>query len=416
MQVSLTNMPQESRDHAYAAIMSAPSILGGMVESIAEARTRGQVSLCIGLLSDVLEQTGSSFAQILCRHHSAFVELVGVLRVGAHPLDSAMHEVWALLSQLVKFADAKSLVRSWAESNLTRLIVEMLRLVAARFLDFETQPNLSRSWIMPLLIWGALVVMPDKLCILKANEELLSNDIHELVAQIFQQISSSSHLDLDAMVMPGLHLTLRHLCNCAFHDDHFPWVLGGVRAILRSDRLIQEFASLGLQSGPGGIVMFKSCGAASLIRSVPPVLEIHRTGRYVCMQCDGSVQHATSCQSCNCMPYCSIECRRVHWPVHKGVCSASMSTRDANDQVTKANAELSSTLLNTLAGPASVYLLEYSRSPSSFRDCLINSVCPTLQACCSALEAHGFDVERSCSCIPNKLKPCWKSCFQMDGI
>jgi hypothetical protein len=42
------------------------------------------------------------------------------------------------------------------------------------------------------------------------------------------------------------------------------------------------------------------------------------SGIYTCVVCKGP--SSSGCKACNAMPYCSTECQKVDWPVHKEQC------------------------------------------------------------------------------------------------
>lgn len=77
--------------------------------------------------------------------------------------------------------------------------------------------------------------------------------------------------------------------------------------------------------------------------------------------------------------------------MHAAVCNLETKLDDANDRATEANAPISDAILRSQTRSPSVYLLEYSRSPQSFRNCLLK--CPSLEQCRKALRDHGFDTE-----------------------
>merc|ERR1711862_168172 len=55
------------------------------------------------------------------------------------------------------------------------------------------------------------------------------------------------------------------------------------------------------------------------------------------------------------------------------------------------NAPLADAILQQRSIPDSVHVLEFSRSPQSFRDCLLH--CPALEECREALSTNGFSSE-----------------------
>lgn len=268
----------------------------------------------------------------------------------------------------------------------------MLEGVIENFAYFENlHTQTHRVWMYPIMIWGDVVLSEDRRQIVKTNMDLVGLSLIKLLQQVLECMSCSSKLDIDGSNVFGLYNSLQALSNFAHHETMAPWLSLEVRLALRSNRLIQEFAR---------VEWGTTCGIQSFVRRpefwnahigyIPPVRTVRSTGQDTCTKCGVPTFRPVRCAKCDKVAYCSFECRQDHRPLHAKLCKFDPA-EEVDSAAAAVNAPLSDAILLSRPVSSSVYLLEYSRSPQSFRSCFLT--CPKLQECHALLIDNGYDTE-----------------------
>jgi len=78
-----------------------------------------------------------------------------------------------------------------------------------------------------------------------------------------------------------------------------------------------------------------------------------------------------------------------HLPMHRALCRLEDTVGEGSGETVTANVRVSDDLLRSRPSPPSIHLLEFSRSPGSFRQCFLDR--PKLVECHASLREKGFD-------------------------
>jgi len=301
-----------------------------------------------------------------------------------------MWHLWATITHVLEHGNPKCISEAWADTKFTQFLLRMYRDIVSNWRHFESiSTTVSKIWMYPVCIWGYIVGTEEQQRIVTSHKSLLSHEVFALLEQILSLISSSTTLQMNGMNSIGLHKTLQALSNFVHHSA--AWLSNDLRLALCNNRLIKEFNTLVTSTGPGGTWR---CMPAKHFpdldnNRVPPLRVIRSTGTYLCMKCHGSTFSPVMCRKCGKVPYCSLKCQQDHLPIHRAICRLEDPVGEGSEEAVATNAPLSDVILRSRPSPPSIYLLEFSRSPESFRLCLLDR--PKLVECHTSLREKGFD-------------------------
>lgn len=314
-----------------------------VIMSVAESRDDDEASLCLHALAKCLRTdamlwsmvkntTERSSLNIISKHTCIFVGLMRHLI--RDPFSDHAFLVWTFMNNLTVHGSHVS--KRWSDAGLAEFIAESLRNLVINFDTLKDQQNQrwdGLSWLAPAAIWGTVCSNPQLTRLLNNNRVLLSDDVIDSLDCLFNLISQchlgSVFRSLCSIFSKSQRTNSNLPASCFDESGHF-WfametcfkTLGKLsqrlRPNLRANPLISEFyESYGeefcnppmlyctdIDSGPGLLMMNEDSG----IRC--------------CMQCERACDVVLLCSSCQCVPYCSHDCRLKHWRLHWLLCSA----------------------------------------------------------------------------------------------